>query len=184
MKRWVLIVGGARSGKSTLAAHLGRELGGDQVLFVATAEGRDEEMRRRIRGHRQSRPPAWRTLEVPREVGAALRAGYRGERAVIVDCLTLLVANVLDAYEDPLSQVAAEAVHREVTELIAAARDVDAHVIVVSNEAGMGLVPPSPLGRAYRDALGTANQQVAAAADEVYLVVAGIPVRIKPGPGC
>lgn len=174
-----LILGGARSGKSAFAERRARDVGGDAVLFVATAEAGDEEMRLRIERHRRSRPAAWHTVEASKGVGAVLQQRGAGARAIIVDCLTLLVANVLGSWADPWAPEAAEAVRQEVEALVAAARALEAHVFVVSNEVGMGLVPPSPLGRAYRDLLGEANRRLAAAADEVYLLVAGIPLQVK-----
>ncbi|MDQ7029530.1 MAG: bifunctional adenosylcobinamide kinase/adenosylcobinamide-phosphate guanylyltransferase [Ardenticatenia bacterium] len=174
-----LILGGARSGKSAFAEQQALEVGGDAVLFVATAEAGDQEMRRRIDRHRRSRPATWQTIEAPRRVGEILRRHGSGAQAVIVDCLTLLVANVLNGWKDPWAPEVAEAVRDEVGDLVTAARALKTHVFVVSNEVGMGLVPPSPLGRAYRDLLGEANRRLAAAADAVYLLVAGIPVRVK-----
>lgn len=175
----VLVLGGARSGKSAFAQQLARERGGASVLFVATAEAGDEEMRRRIANHRRERPAAWRTLEAPRGVAAALQAHYRGERAVLLDCLTLLVANLLGEVDHPLAPAAEERVLAEIRTLLNVARALPAHVILVSNEVGLGLVPTTPLGRAYRDLLGLVNQRVAQAADEVYFLVAGIPMRVK-----
>lgn len=136
-------------------------------------------MRRRIEAHRRARPATWRTLEAPRHVGEALRAAYRGERGVIVDCLTLLTANVVADLEDPFEAEAERRALAEVDDLLRALQTIPATAIIVSNEVGMGLVPPYPLGRAYRDILGVINQRVAAAADEVLLMVAGIPVKIK-----
>ncbi len=176
----VLLLGGARSGKSAMAERLANARGGDRVLFVATAEIGDEEMRRRVEAHRRARPRAWRTLEAPRDVARAVREAYQGERAIIVDCLTLLVANLLTAVDDPHAPEVEQAVLGEIDALLEVLRQVNATSILVSNEVGMGLVPPYPLGRAYRDLLGMVNQRVAAKADEVYLLVAGIPVRIKP----
>lgn len=178
-----LILGGARSGKSAFAEQQAKEVAGDNVLFVATAEARDEEMRRRIERHRRLRPAAWRTVEAPRQVGHAIREHVADAQAVVVDCLTLLVSNVLAEWDDPWAEEAAEAVRNEVAELIAAAHTVKAHVFVVSNEVGFGLVPTSPLGRAYRDLLGEANCRVAAVADRVYLLIAGIPLLLRDGVG-
>ncbi len=179
MSYLILILGGARSGKSAMAQQLAEEYGGEQVLFVATAEAGDEEMRQRIEAHRRARPRAWRTLEASRDVAGFLRAAYRGERAIIVDCLTLLVANVLATEDDSNGIGAQDVALAEVDALIKVLRETNATALVVSNEVGMGLVPPYPLGRAYRDVLGMVNQRVAAAADRVLLMVAGIPVTVK-----
>ena len=174
-----LILGGARSGKSTHAQQLARERGGDDVLFVATAQALDDEMGARIKAHRAGRPAAWRTLEVPRHVGEAILQAELCA-VVLVDCLTLLVSNAVVALPESASVAEAEkAALAEVEELIAAYRRKTASWIVISNEVGLGLVPPYPVGRAYRDALGRANQRLAAEADEVLFMVAGLPLRIK-----
>jgi len=182
MGRLTLVTGGARSGKSDFAQGLASRAGGDDVLFVATAEALDEEMGRRIGAHRASRPPAWRTLEVPRAVGQELRTQIGRPSAVLIDCLTLLVSNELLApgsgrEDDPAEAEAA--IVREVTLLLDVARASEAAFIIVSAEVGMGLVPTYPLGRLYRDLLGRANQIVAARADSVYLMVSGIPIEVK-----
>ena len=178
-KTLTLILGGARSGKSTHAQQLARERGGDDVLFVATAQALDDEMAARIAAHRAGRPAAWRTLEAPRHVGEAiLQAGPCA--VVLVDCLTLLVSNAVLVLPESASAAEAEAAAlAEVEELIAAYRHGTASWIVISNEVGLGLVPPYPVGRAYRDALGRANQRLSAEADEVLFMVAGIPMKVK-----
>ncbi len=174
---FALVLGGARSGKSAYAEQWARERG-PRVLFVATAEAGDEEMAARIARHRQARPSDWATLEAPLDVAAKLRAAWRGEPVILIDCLTLLVSNILGQTEDPLSSAARERVLQEVRALIETLRSLQAESLIVSNEVGLGLVPPYPLGRAYRDLLGEANQMVAREADEVILMVAGIPVVI------
>jgi adenosylcobinamide kinase/adenosylcobinamide-phosphate guanylyltransferase len=179
MGKLILILGGARSGKSTFAQGLAGELGGERVLYVATAEAEDEEMRRRIERHRRERPAGWGTLEARRNVGQAIQEGYGDAKAVLVDCLTVLVSNRLLAFEDAFAPEVEAAVMTEVEELAACAQIVPGSFIVVSNEVGMGVVPPYPLGRAYRDLLGKANQVLARRADEVYLLVAGLPLTLK-----
>jgi adenosylcobinamide kinase/adenosylcobinamide-phosphate guanylyltransferase len=179
MGELVLTLGGARSGKSTFAQNMALEIGGRSVVFVATAEARDEEMRQRIEQHQQDRPEGWRTLEAQRHVGKAILHTDGGEKAILVDCMTVLTSNRLLEFEDIFAPEVEAAVMGEVTELVACAEQVAGTMIVVSNEVGMGLVPPNPLGRAYRDLLGKANQALAAAADKVYLLVAGLPVPLK-----
>ena len=187
------ILGGARSGKSTLAERLARQ--GERVLYAATAEGRDEEMRRRIAAHRAARPEHWDTLEEPLDLAGALRFVHNRYDTVLIDCLTLWISNLL------LDRHPEEAEHHQrggegetsilstTSRLLALVASSDANWIVVSNEVGLGVVPPSPLGRAYRDILGRVNQMVAAQARDVYLMVAGLPLQVKPagpppvGPG-
>lgn len=180
MGRLILVLGGARSGKSAYAQRLARELGGDAVLFVATAAAGDAEMAQRIARHQQSRPPRWRTLECTRHIGAALRAEPGGAAVVVVDCLTLLVSNAMLALDaTSVAEVAATAVQGEIKALLQVCRRSDATFIVVSNEVGWGLVPDTPLGRLYRDLLGQANQTLAAQAQTVYLMVAGLAIDVR-----
>ena len=176
------ILGGARSGKSALAEQLAAR--GERVLYVATAEGRDDEMRRRIAAHRAARPGHWDTVEEPLELVAALRPIRDRYDTVLVDCLTLWVSNLLlqrqaaGAAEDAMEERVLNAA-RELLQLVASS---GAGWIMVSNEVGLGVVPGSPLGRAYRDLLGRVNQLIAAQARVVYLMVAGLPLQVKPAP--
>jgi len=179
MKTLTLILGGARSGKSAHAQKLAFERGGNDVLFVATAQALDDEMAARIETHRRKRPAAWRTLEAPRRIGKAI-SQVQPAAVVLVDCLTLLISNVVLALPESASAPEAEAAAlAEVEDMIAAYQSGTASWIVISNEVGMGVVPAYPLGRVYRDALGRANQRLATEADEVLLMVAGIPMRVK-----
>ena len=182
-----LVLGGARSGKSWYAEALAPELG-QPVLYVATAEALDDEMRARVAAHQQRRPPDWLTLEAPLRVGAALRdlTDAARSRVILLDCLTLLVSNVLLESEpgqpEPDVEGAWIAVEAELDALVSAHRALGAHLIVVSNEVGLGVVPPYRLGRTYRDCLGRANQVLARKADRVILMVAGLPVDLKALP--
>jgi adenosylcobinamide kinase/adenosylcobinamide-phosphate guanylyltransferase len=184
-KELVLILGGARSGKSSHAQSLALELAGPRVLYLATAEGRDDEMRARIAAHRADRPAGWRTLEAPLLSGLPCGPAVEDAQVVLLDCMTLLATNAIfagaggEGSGEPSAAEAEAAVAREVEALLKAYRASGASWIVVSNEVGMGLVPPYPLGRSYRDALGRANQAVAAAADRVILMVAGLPLKVK-----
>jgi adenosylcobinamide kinase / adenosylcobinamide-phosphate guanylyltransferase len=161
----VLLIGGARAGKSSLALELARRWTGG-VVFIATAEARDDEMRARIASHRGQRPEDWKTVEEPVELGTALESLADGEYA-IVDCLTLWVANLLER-GDSEDEILAEA--ERIAEL-AASRE--SPVTVITNEVGLGVVPATPLGRAYRDLLGAVNSAFAARSLNAYLVVAG-----------
>jgi adenosylcobinamide kinase/adenosylcobinamide-phosphate guanylyltransferase len=179
-QRLILVLGGARSGKSTYAENWARTHGG-RVLFVATAQALDDEMTERIAHHRSARPDHWTTLEAPLNVGAAIRDQGVAYDTVLVDCLTLLASNVLLQLPDDCTQSQADAaVLAEVDDLLAAYEQSAAAWLIISNEVGMGLVPPYRLGRLYRDALGRANQQIAQRASDVVLLVAGLPWHLKP----
>jgi len=180
MGRLLLVLGGARSGKSAYAQQVAQELGGARVLFVATAQAWDEEMTQRITQHRQERPTAWRTLEAPHNVGQTIALELGEATVVLVDCLTLLVSNtILRLSESPDPTAAAAAVQAEIAALLQTCQRSAATYIVVSNEVGLGLVPDNPLGRLYRDLLGRANQTLATQAEAVYFMVAGLPVEVK-----
>ncbi len=174
-----LILGGARSGKSRFAQELAARLR-KRVLFVATCEPLDEEMNARIKAHQRSRPRNWKTLETPTDVAKAMKGKIGDAEVVIIDCLTLLVSNLMGT-EEPDSETLEKRVTDELENLVTFVRTSKAHFIIVSNEVGLGLVPPYPAGRVYRDALGMANQMLASNADEVYFMVAGIPISLKGG---
>ena len=167
----LLLLGGVRAGKSTLAVSLARSRGGE-VWVLATGEARDEEMATRIRAHRAARPAEWSVIEEPQELDRALDA-VPSTATVILDCLTLWVANLIEA------RSAAE-ILEQTRRLVTRARSRDGLTLVVSNEVGLGLVSPNPLGRAYSDLLGRVNALWSEAADEVLLVVAGRGVRLAP----
>lgn len=174
--RIVLITGGARSGKSRYAAGEAARLGGDRVTFVATAEAADEEMADRIRAHRAERPTAWETVEAPHRAGVAV--GSAAHDVVLLDCLTLLVSNaMLDAPESREDALAAA--RAEVTALLTSAEGTDGTLLVVTNEVGCGVVPPTALGRWFRDAQGEANRRVAERAERVVLLVSGVAWAVK-----
>ncbi|MDE2893588.1 MAG: bifunctional adenosylcobinamide kinase/adenosylcobinamide-phosphate guanylyltransferase [Chloroflexota bacterium] len=169
-KRLSLVLGGVRAGKSTYAQQLAEA--GERILFVATAEARDDDMTRRIRAHQQARPSAWDTLEEPLDIVGALTPILRRYDTVLLDCLTLWVSNLMLAETE--ADVPAEA--RRLLDLYRAG---DASWIIVSNEVGLGLIAPTRLGRVYAEELGRVNQMVAAAADEVYFMAAGLPLSLK-----
>jgi len=168
--RLTLVLGGARSGKSRYAESLVTALPAPWI-YVATAEARDAEMTERIAAHQARRGAGWRTLETPRDVVGALTA--HGTTPLLVDCLTLWLANALLASAD------ADA---EIERLEAALEQASAPLVLVANEVGFGIVPDNPLGRRFRDLQGLLNQRIAARADRVVLVIAGLPLTIKGSP--
>jgi adenosylcobinamide kinase/adenosylcobinamide-phosphate guanylyltransferase len=172
----ILITGGARSGKSTYAEQRARELG-SKLLYIATAEAKDEEMSQRIAEHKKRRGDDWATVEEPVELAETLLAQRHRTDCALVDCLTLWISNLLLRQDGKY-------VEDKVTELLKAMAQIDFHLILVSNEVGYGIVPDNPLARQFRDLAGWANQRIAAAADQVVLVVAGIPMIVKKDSLC
>lgn len=174
----ILVLGGARAGKSAFALRLASERSAAtsaRVCFVATAEALDEEMEARIERHRTERPSDWLTLEEPKQLDIALSKAHDAE-VVILDCLTLFVSNWLVT----TGAGCEEEITRVVEAFLALARSSNQTIICVSNEVGLGLVPEAPLGRAFRDMLGRVNQRFAESAAEVHLLVAGLPLQLKP----
>ena len=184
MPKSVLLIGGARSGKSHFAQELALK-SPQPVLFVATAEASDEEMRQRIENHRNSRPATWDTLEVTTHIGSKISQNIGKAQTVVVDCITLLVNNVFSQHgnltdetiDAPLTE---KEVAAEINELVDCINHVNANFIIVSNELGLGLVPADRISRLYRDLLGKANQILAQNVDEVYFMAAGLPLLLKP----
>ena len=175
----ILLTGGARSGKSRLAQELALKSGG-RVLFVATAEAGDDEMQRRIESHRQSRPSDWITLEVTTHIGKSITKNIDEAGTVIIDCVTLLVNNVFQRFDENTDPLRVEkAVTAEIKELCDYIDHAEADFIIVTNEVGLGIIPGDRVSRLYRDLLGKANQMLAEHVDEVYLMVSGIPLAIK-----
>lgn len=166
-----LVLGGARSGKSRYAERLveGAAAAG---IYCATAEANDDEMAARIAAHRARRGMFWHTVEAPRAVAGIIAAEATPERPLLIDCLTLWLSNLMMA-EAPIEQ--------EFGTLRAALRDAAGPIVLVANEVGLGLVPQTPLGRRFRDAAGQLNQEIAALADRVVFVAAGLPLVLKGG---
>ena len=164
-----LVLGGARSGKSAFAERLVVESTATRI-YLATATAGDDEMRDRIAHHRARRGDGWRTIEEPLALVETLAREDRGGTAVLVDCLTLWLSNLMHASRD---------VQAETRQLAAFLSEAQANIVLVSNEVGLGLVPETPLGRAFRDAQGRLNQAVAAAVANVAFIAAGLPIWLK-----
>jgi adenosylcobinamide kinase/adenosylcobinamide-phosphate guanylyltransferase len=165
----VLLLGGARSGKSRMAQTRAEAMTGE-LIYVATGEALDAEMHERIERHRADRGARWRTVEAPLELPDVIRRESAPGRVLLVDCLTLWLSNLMFGERD---------VSIETDRLLAALRAAQGTVLLVSNEVGMGIVPENALARRFRDEAGRLNQRVAAAAHEVLLVAAGLAVRMK-----
>ena len=179
MGQITLTLGGARSGKSSYAQRLAED-SGKSVTFLATAQALDDEMSVRIQKHKAERPADWQTLEIPLDISSHI--GQIKSDVVILDCMTLLVTNFLMQFvKDDLvdEKPFTEALHKEIDDLLAAIRASKLDWIIISNEIGLGLVPPYQMGRVYRDQLGWANQRLAHEADKVIFMVAGIPMNVK-----
>ncbi|MDF9407425.1 bifunctional adenosylcobinamide kinase/adenosylcobinamide-phosphate guanylyltransferase [Pelotomaculum isophthalicicum JI] len=176
----ILIIGGARSGKSKFAEKVAIGLG-SKITYIATAASLDDEMAERIRLHQAFRPKDWITVEEQKNVIEVMLSGCKGD-VFLLDCLTLWLTNIL--LDDQLPEPGTTKSKKElfIMEQAAGIADVvesGAHLVVVSNEVGMGVVPESSLGRSFRDLAGKVNQVLASKADRVYLVIAGLPLELK-----
>ena len=165
----LLVLGGARSGKSRLAQTRAEALGG-RLIYVATAEAWDDEMRERIATHRADRGPEWTTVEAPLDLAATIAARSDPDTTLLVDCLTLWATNVMLAERE---------LETEITTLAEVVTTFQGTLILVANEVGLGIVPDNALARRFRDFAGRINQAMAAVADEVVFVAAGLPLRLK-----
>ncbi|MFZ1467810.1 MAG: bifunctional adenosylcobinamide kinase/adenosylcobinamide-phosphate guanylyltransferase [Paracoccaceae bacterium] len=169
MAKSILITGGARSGKSTLAERMTLRLG-TPAIYIATAEALDDEMADRIAHHRARRGPEWQTLAAPLDLVGALQHSD-GQAPRLVDCLTLWLSNLMFAGRDWPAEVDA---------LVQCLSQQSSPVVFVTNEVGAGIVPENALARAFRDAAGLTNQRIAAICDEVWFSIAGQPLKVKP----
>lgn len=183
----ILLTGGARSGKSTLAERLIREHG-ERVLYIATAVVTDDEMAERIARHRQQRPDSWDTYEGSTDLGQVIRTRGGQYDAILLECITTLVTNLMFAGFEPDDPDALpdfvevqRQIDQQIDALIAGCQACPAPVYVVTNEVGLGIVPDNALARQFRDIAGRVNQRLAAAAEQVYLVVSGLPLCLKGG---
>jgi len=171
-----LVIGGARSGKSKVAASLCPASA--RVAYIATARASDKEMRARIARHRQDRPSHWATFEEPLELAILLRRLRQEYEILLVDCLTVWLSNFLHRYRRRSPTQLQQSAFLQADEVMKTASGV--RLILVSNDVGAGIVPVTKVGRLFRDLQGLVNQRVAAAADQVFLTVAGIPIQLKP----
>ena len=181
MGELTFVLGGARSGKSTYALEQVCKTG-KPVTFIATATAGDDEMQRRIEKHQAERPVDWETIEAPTQIVKAIQAYGSIKPIVILDCITLLVSNLLMMFDDPENITIDDylaAIETEISPLLELIQTSEADWYLVSNEVGLGLVPPYKMGRDYRDGLGRANQRIAAKADHVIFMVAGLPMVVK-----
>ncbi|MBI4824457.1 MAG: bifunctional adenosylcobinamide kinase/adenosylcobinamide-phosphate guanylyltransferase [Nitrospirae bacterium] len=166
------ITGGARSGKSTLSITLASKIKGKKA-FIATLKPLDSEMRLRVKLHKRQRGKGWDTYEEPIELGMLLRSLSSKYSSIVIDCLTLYLSNIMHKEMDIEKQI------KELINAILIIRDSGSNIFIVSNEVGMGIVPENKMARRFRDMAGMLNQKVARIADEVYLVVSGIPIKIS-----
>lgn len=171
----IFVLGGARSGKSAFAQTLASASPHEKILFVATAEALDEEMRERIANHRAQRPAAWQTLEAPRDLPGAIAQLQQAPQLILVDCLTLWVTNELLANEEQLEARLLGQLNR----LMEWAHSHDVDLILISNEVGLGIVPENMLARKFRDLLGIVNAHIAQNADRVFWMAAGLAIELK-----
>ena len=169
----VVITGGARSGKSRFAQELARS-GGEDVVFIATAAVRDEEMRKRIEGHRRARPPQWKTIEEEIELVGAIEALGGKPKTIIIDCITLWLSNLIERGDED------ERIRQQANRFNESLQRSPHSIILVTNEVGSGIVPDNPLARRFRDLAGEVNQILASSAQELYLMAAGVPLRLEP----
>jgi adenosylcobinamide kinase/adenosylcobinamide-phosphate guanylyltransferase len=169
----VFVIGGCRSGKSRQALEIAQAFVGNRKIFVATCIPCDDEMRQRVTRHRQERSTAWQTVEAPILLPEAIIVNSREADAILVDCLTLWISNLL------MQDETAEKIDGQIRRLMAAIENATCPIVLVSNEVGAGVVPDNKLARVFRDWVGLVNQTVTATADKVIWMVAGIPLTIK-----
>ena len=182
MSKIYYVTGGARSGKSSFAEKIAENY--SDVGYIATAIVTDEEMEERINNHKSTRPKDWETYETYKDIDVVLKTSPC--KTFLLDCLTIMTTNILMEFsldgqglDIKSEKVISDKVLREIMNLVVAAKELDKTLIVVSNEVGMGIVPEGRLSRLFRDVSGRANQLMASLCDEAYLLVSGIPIKIK-----
>jgi adenosylcobinamide kinase/adenosylcobinamide-phosphate guanylyltransferase len=182
----IFVTGGVKSGKSAFAEKVTSKLG-QRITYLATAEARDKEMRNRIVIHQERRPENWTTVEEPLKVTAVLKEYGSKSDVIMLDCLTMLLTNLMfkeaQIKDKEFQKESLNNVLEEIQALADAAKEAEAHVVIVSNEVGLSLVSENYLGRQYQELVGIANQMIAQQSDEAYLVVSGYPIDMKKGAG-
>lgn len=173
MSRIILVTGGCRSGKSRFALKTAEQIADDNRLFIATSQLLDDEMKERVKRHRQERGPDWQTVESPVQLPEAVTGNHDSAQVILIDCITMWISNLL--LDESLSPKISEYMENLKEALIGAR----CPVLLVTNEVGMGIVPENRLAREFRDRVGSANQTLAGLADQVVLVVSGIPLWVK-----
>lgn len=185
MGKIVLVSGATRSGKSSFAEKQAQNID-KPVAYLATAEALDEEMKNRIRHHQNSRNPDWTTFEEPYAIEKVIKDNHQAYPVWVLDCITLYVSNHLFSQlgkvegDNLVADNINDYILQKIDNLICILREANIDIFLVTNEIGWGLVPPDPISRLYRDIVGRVNQKLAEAADEVFVVMLGIPVKIKP----
>ena len=185
MSKIVLVTGGARSGKSNFAESLCINQN-NSTAYIATSIPFDDEMKDRVKKHKESRPQNWETYEIYKDIYTIVKEISKKHKTVILDCVTLLVNNLMFTYGIDIDDAKQEEINQlelyikdQVNKLIIELKKTELYVVVVTNELGMGVVPANKLSRVYTDITGRINQQIAQSSDEVYFVVSGIPMKIK-----
>ncbi|MCK9602870.1 MAG: bifunctional adenosylcobinamide kinase/adenosylcobinamide-phosphate guanylyltransferase [Candidatus Omnitrophica bacterium] len=172
MAKITFVLGGARSGKSSFALKTALRCRG-KTAFIATCQPLDPEMKKRIARHQRSRPKHWQTFEEPRDIGSLLKKIGAGFDTIVIDCLTLLISNLMMDNQDE------KTIEKKFKDVLNTLDKIKAQTIIVSNEVGLGIVPANKLGREFRDIAGRINQMLAAKADNVFFLISGIPWKIK-----
>ncbi len=185
MSKIILVTGGARSGKSNFAEKLCRDRK-NSTAYIATSIPFDDEMKDRVRKHKESRPQNWETYEIYKDIYSIINNISQNHKTVIMDCITLLVNNLMFTYNIDLDNASTEEINNmedyikeQVVMLFNEVQNTDLYFVNVTNELGMGVVPANRLSRVYADIVGRINQYIASISDEVYFVVSGIPMKIK-----
>lgn len=185
MSKIILVTGGARSGKSSFAESLCINRN-NSTAYIATSIPFDEEMKDRVKKHKESRPQSWDTYEIYKDIYSIIEEISKKHKTVILDCVTLLVNNLMFTYDIDIDNATGEEINNleiyikdQINKLLKSVKGTDLYFVIVTNELGMGVVPDNKLSRVYTDIVGRINQQIALQSDEVYFVVSGIPMKIK-----